>query len=183
MVFVDIMQSMNTINLILAKSSNNIIGNKNKLPWHLPEDLLYFKNLTKDKIVVMGRKTWESLPTKSRPLLNRTNIVLTNQLYYSDLLFTKEEDFNYKLKFLNNKEDLLNYCNTFYQNKEIFIIGGLSIYTQFLPLASTLYITEIHQIVEGDTQAPVFDNRWKEEKRESFISSTGIPYSFVTYKR
>lgn len=123
------------INMIVATSKNNQIGIDNKLPWHIPEDLAYFKSITNGHTVLMGRKTFESI---GRPLPHRQNIVLTR-----DLNFTAEG-----ITVLHSLEEALAFC----QNKEqVFIIGGGEIYNQFLPYTHKLYITLVDKLIEGDT--------------------------------
>ena len=146
------------IALIAAMSENGVIGNHNALPWHLPEELKYFREKTRDKPVIMGRKTFESIGNK--PLPNRLNIILTHALH-----FTAPD-----CKVVHSVEDALkaagDYC------EEIMVMGGAEIYKAFLPVASRIYLTVIHQIYAGDTVFPIVDwHTWKilsEEKRDGF---------------
>ena len=146
------------IALIAAMSENGVIGNHNALPWHLPEELEYFREKTRDKPVIMGRKTFESIGSK--PLPNRLNIILTHALHFTAL----------DCKVVHSVEDALkaagDYC------EEIMVIGGAEIYEAFLSVASRIYLTVIHQIYAGDTVFPIVDwHTWKilsEEKRDGF---------------
>ena len=123
------------INIILAMSKNNQIGMDNKLPWHIPEDLKYFKEKTKGHMVVMGRKTYESI---GRPLPNRKNIVLTRDTNF-------EAD---GVTIVHSFEEALIMCSSI---EECYIIGGGEIYNLFLPFANRLYITIVDTVIEGDT--------------------------------
>lgn len=154
------------ISLIAAISENNCIGKDNLLPWHLPEDLKHFKELTTGKTVLMGRKTWESIPEKFRPLPNRKNIVITTQ---SDFIVPEGVEIYHAI----------NDAISAHTNEDIFIIGGATIYTQTINLADTLYITHVHQVVDGDAFFPSIDqNIWKETERKNHEN-----FSFVTYKK
>lgn len=155
------------ISIIAAISENNCIGKDGDLPWHIPEDLQHFKAVTSGKPVIMGRKTWESIPEKYRPLPDRTNIILTRQADY-----TVPDGV---LLFSNIKEAIDSQSAA----EETVIIGGAQIYTMAMPKADTLYITHVHQTVDGDTFFPDIDmDSWKETKREDHQE-----YSFVTYER
>ena len=154
------------ISLIAAIAQNNCIGKANLLPWHLPEDLKHFKELTTGKTVLMGRKTWESIPEKFRPLPIRKNIVITTQ---SDFIVPEGVEIYHAI----------NDAILAHTNEGIFIIGGATIYTQTIDLADTLYITHVHQVVDGDAFFPDIDqNIWKETERENHEN-----FSFVTYKK
>ncbi len=154
------------LTLIAAIAENNVIGHGNTLPWHIPEDLKRFKDATMGKTVLMGRKTWESLPNKSRPLPGRKNVVITRQE-------------NYPLpdgvRRFANIEDALNAC----ANEDVFVIGGAEIYRQTLSLADLLIITHIAQTVPGDAFFPEIDPVfWQETQREVYNG-----YAFMTYER
>ena len=143
------------VSMIAAIAKNLVIGKDNDLAWHLPDDMKYFMNTTKDHYVIMGRKNFESIPAKYRPLPNRTNIIITRQKAYQQpncIVF-------------NSIEDALAYCKT-KGEQEAFIIGGGQIYTAGLNLSDTLYITEVDAEVEGDTYFPEFDRSdWQEVSR------------------
>lgn len=137
------------INIIVAYSrKTRVIGKDNKIPWHLPEDLRHFKRLTENNVVVMGRRTFESLPTKFRPLPNRTNVVLTRG---TEL---KSEG----IYVFDNLEDPL----LFFSAKSIFIIGGGKVYKDALAsnLVDRVIATEIHEVYDGDTFFPILNNDW-----------------------
>lgn len=154
------------ISLIAAISENSCIGKNGELPWRIPEDLQHFKELTLNHPVVMGRKTWESVPERFRPLPGRTNIIITRQTEYVVPQGV--------LVYNSLSEALRNY-----QQEEIFIIGGAEMYAQSLPLANTLYITHVHQTVDGDAFFPPIDSyRWTESARENHPG-----FSWVTYRR
>ena len=133
-----------SINIIAAMAKNRVIGNKGGLPWHIPQDLKYFKKLTSgnNSAIVMGRKTWDSLPIK--PLPNRRNFVLTQNNFHTtfpDGLVLKDPDDIIRLKKIYN---------------EIWVIGGQSIYEEYIekPYVDKLYLTEIEDEFEGDTYFP-----------------------------
>ena len=150
--------------LIAAVSDDGYIGKNGKLPWHIPEDLKRFKELTKGHPVIMGRKTWESLPIK--PLPERTNYVITRQAgYVAEGAIV-----------VNSLEEAIKKAGK--ESDRLFIIGGGSIYSQAMKLADVLEITEVHRKVEGDVKFPEIGKEWKEVKREDFRE-----YSFVTYVR
>ncbi len=154
------------IALIVAMSENGVIGDKGKIPWHIREDLQRFKRLTMGHPIIMGRKTYESI---GKPLPGRTNIVLTQN---PD--FTAQPEV---LKFAS-LEAALEHCRG--QNHDsAFIIGGSNIFQLALPLANKLFVTEVHQHVEGDTKFPDYDRaEWTETARED-----GPQCSFVEYAR
>ncbi len=154
------------IALIAAIAENNCIGKDNQLPWHIPEDLEHFKKITDRKIVLMGRKTWESLPEKFRPLPNRKNIVISRNL-------------EYKVPEGVEVYDSIESAIEGHKNEEVFVIGGAGIYSQTIDNADRLYITHIHKPVDGDVFFPILDK----EKWEEFEREDKKEFSFVTYKR
>jgi dihydrofolate reductase len=158
------------LHLILARAANGVIGKDGKMPWHLPEDLAHFKQVTLGKPVIMGRKTWDSLPPQFRPLPGRRNIVITRRSEW------KAEGAETALSL----QDAMGMCP---QDGNAWVIGGGEIYQLAMPLAASAVVTEIDAEFEGDTVAPVFGADWKEISRESHTSSSGLSYSFVTYKR
>ena len=161
---------MSRINLIFARAANGVIGNLNAMPWHLPEDLAHFKQLTQGCPVVMGRKTWDSLPPKFRPLPGRTNIVITRQTDW-------QADGAERAASL---EQAFQLCA---QSREVWVIGGAQIYAQAEPLAQRAEITEIAKCFDGDAQAPVLGEGWHETSRQAHVSVNGLPFSFVTLER
>ncbi|WP_339022500.1 dihydrofolate reductase [Spiroplasma endosymbiont of Crioceris asparagi] len=130
--------------LIWAESKNKVIGRDNFLPWNIKAEMEHFQNVTKNKTVLMGRKTWESL--KIKPLPNRENIVLSKTM--------KNNQAFQNLKIINNLDEIIDFKNS---NQELFIIGGLSVYQSTLDLADKLIISEINQEYEGDVFAPKVD--------------------------
>jgi dihydrofolate reductase len=166
-----------TISIIVAKSINNVIGKDNKLIWHLPNDLKYFKTITTGKPVIMGRKNYLSIPEKFRPLPNRVNIVLTRQKSF--------EAPGCILK--NSLEDAILFCKE-NNHEECFIIGGGEVYKQAMDkdLADKLYITEVFEKFEGDTFFPELDlGKW--QKISSQHNQTDAThrhnYSFDVYEK
>ena len=158
------------LHLILAKARNGVIGKDNTLPWHLPEDMAHFKRLTMGCPVIMGRKTWESLPPKFRPLPGRLNIVLTRQA-------------DWRAQGAQRAASLPEAMALCPPDSTAWIIGGAEVYAQALPLAGAAEVTEIEADYEGDAFAPQFDPPWSETARERHVSSNGLKYSFVTYTR
>ncbi|HEU5289690.1 MAG TPA: dihydrofolate reductase [Cyclobacteriaceae bacterium] len=163
------------ISLIAALSQNRVIGKNNDLPWHLPDDMKYFMQTTKGHCVIMGRKNYDSIPEKFRPLPNRTNIVVTRQKNFNapDCIVT------------NSIEDALAIARK-NNETETFIIGGSEIYNQGFAMANRLYLTEIHATIEGDTYFPAFDkSQWKEVSRKHHLSDERhkFPFDFVVFER
>lgn len=159
-----------TLTILAAVASNGVIGKDNRLPWHLPEDLGRFKALTTGHAVIMGRKTWESLPAKFRPLPQRLNIVVTRDPAFSapGALVT---------------HSLLEAIAAA-GGAEAFVIGGAEIFIDVLPLADRLELTELDGAYEGDVFFPDFDrSAWRESARVHDRLTTGIAYAFVTYER
>ncbi len=161
--------------MISAMSENRVIGKDNDLPWHLPDDFKFFKETTKGHIVVLGRKNYESLPHKFRPLPDRTNAILTrNKGYNADgaiIFHTLADIFEYAKK---NNED------------ELFIIGGGEIYKMGLEFCNRIYLTEIDAIIEGDTFFPEFDKSiWKETSRKHHPADERhkFDFDFVIYEK
>lgn len=163
---------MKDISIIVAVAKNNAIGKDNDLLWHLSEDLKRFKKLTTGHYIIMGKNTYFSLPR--RPLPNRTHIVLTDvigeQIDDCIMAYTIEE----AIEKMN-------------PNEENFIIGGASIYKQFLPFANKLYITWVHEEFEADTFFPALnDEEWNIISSEDFPDTdekNPHPYSYVIYER
>jgi dihydrofolate reductase len=159
------------IAIIVAVSEDYGIGKDNELLFRIPEDMKRFKNLTYGKCVIMGKKTWESLPKK--PLPGRKNIVLTDDpLVHIDNSITA-----YSI------EDALAKCG---KDEEIFIIGGGSIYKQFMPLADRLYITHVHKKAPADTFFPQIDTvMWEPIEKEDHIDEGygNLSYTYTVYRR
>ncbi|MFZ4769761.1 MAG: dihydrofolate reductase [Ferruginibacter sp.] len=158
------------ISLIVAASTNNAIGKNNQLLWHLPKDLKFFKNKTWAMVVVMGRKTFESV---NKPLPGRINIVIT----------TKNDWKAEGVWVAKDLEDALAQAKTT-NCKEIFIIGGGEIYKQIMPNADKIYMTRVHTEIEGDTFFPEIDeSKWELESSEDFNvdEKHGYDFSFQTW--
>jgi dihydrofolate reductase len=158
------------LNLIFARARNGVIGKDNTLPWHLPEDLAHFKQTTLGQPVVMGRKTWESLPPKFRPLPGRTNIVVTRQTDW------QAEG----AVVAHSIEEAVQHCPP---DAQVWVIGGSEVYAQAMPLAARAVVTMIDADFEGDAFAPNFDSRWQETERTSHTAANGLRYSLVTLTR
>jgi dihydrofolate reductase len=161
------------ISLIVAIAKNNVIGRDNKLLWHISEDLKRFKKITTGKKMIMGRKTFESLPGI---LPNREHIVITR-----DKNFKIDSDMVKVVHDLNSLIQEYSKCED-----EIFIIGGAEIYKQFLPYAQKLYLTNIDESFEGDTYFPEinFDEFKAEYTSEQFIDEkSGLHYTFINLVR
>jgi len=142
--------------VIAAVSENGVIGRNGEMPWYFPEDLKHFKEKTMGFPVVMGRKTFESLPEKHRPLPGRTNIVLTRS----------EPELDESVKLVNSLEDAWRKAEETGKEK-LFIAGGANIYRQTLPEADKILLTRIHDRYEGDTFFPDFDeDSWELEKKD-----------------
>jgi dihydrofolate reductase len=159
------------ISIIVAISENYGIGKNNRLLWNIPDDLKRFKQLTLGNCVIMGKRTWESLPRK--PLPGRQNVVITD--IPDECIDCGTTAYSI--------EDAIKKCE---KGKEIFIIGGGSVYRQFMPLADKLYITHIHKKAPADTWFPEIDeNDWEPVEKEEHINEPGgiPPYTYVIYHR
>lgn len=157
------------INLVMAMDMNQAIGLGNQLPWHLPADLAYFKQLTKGKMVVMGRKTFESLPVK--PLPDRINVVLTRN---PDFSFPGVLVYNSVCKLMKDAENI-----------DLYVIGGANIYKIFLPVANRLYVTHIYDTFLADTFLNIDFSKWEKHWRKvgSVDEKNPYEYEFVLYRR
>ena len=157
---------MPEIVLIAAVASNRVIGRDNRLLWNIPEDMAHFKALTAGHTVVMGRKTWESLPPRFRPLPGRRNIVVSRQAGYTVP----------GAEVADSLENALKMAST---AASIFVIGGEQIYTQAMAVADRLDITEVNQEPEGDAWFPeIAGVDW-----EKAAKIEGNGHAFVTYRR
>jgi dihydrofolate reductase len=159
---------MKTLSLIYAVSENHVIGNDNKLPWHLPADLKHFKEVTHGHPVIMGHNTFESI---GRPLPGRQNIVLTRNLAYKP----KGVEVAYSLDEAMNKAE----------DDDIFIIGGVEVFKEALPHASRIYETRVHALVGGNVLFDPDLSHWLEEENEQHHADAhnNYDYTFVTYVR
>ena len=156
------------LHLIYARARNGTIGKDGQMPWHLPEDLAHFKRVTLGQPVIMGRKTWDSLPARFRPLPGRVNILVTRQTdWHSDGALRAA-----------SMDEAMRLCG---DAPDAWIMGGAEIYRQAVPLASTAVVTEIDADFEGDAFAPTLSPAWQETARESHVAASGLAFSFVTY--
>ena len=158
------------LHLIFARAANGVIGKDNQIPWHLPEDMAHFKRTTAGCPVIMGRKTWDSIPSRFRPLPGRRNVVVTRQ---SDWLAEGAER-------AGSLQQAIELCDG---ASNIWVIGGAQIYAQAMPLAHDAVVTEIEADFEGDAHAPQFGPDWRETRREPQVAASGLKFSFVTYQR
>ncbi|MES2191357.1 MAG: dihydrofolate reductase [Pseudomonadota bacterium] len=158
------------VNMIYARAANGVIGKNDTLPWHLPEDMAHFRQITMGWPVIMGRKTWDSLPPKFRPLPGRTNIVITRQADW------QAEG----ARVAGSVEDAISLAGNV---EQVWVIGGAQIYALAEPLADRIEVTEIAQDFEGDAYAPVLSTQWLASGREKHISKTGLAFSFITYNK
>ncbi|HTM83710.1 MAG TPA: dihydrofolate reductase [Mycobacterium sp.] len=160
---------MTALGLIWAQSSQGVIGRDGGIPWHLPEDLARFKQLTLGHTVVMGRLTWESLPGSVRPLPGRTNVVLTRNADYSAG----------GARVVTRLTDALGATDT-------WVIGGAQIYALALSRATRCEVTEVRVDTgrrAGDVLAPALDSSWRADPGEWLTSNTGLRYRFVSHRR
>ena len=144
------------IALIYARAANGVIGKNGTMPWHLPEDMAHFKRLTQGCPVIMGRKTWDSLPPRFRPLPGRANIVVTRQADWNEIGAQRA----------SSLREALQMCE---QAATAWVIGGAQIYAQALPLAQRVEATEIERDFDGDAYAPLLDSQWREAARERVV--------------
>jgi dihydrofolate reductase len=157
------------ISLLVARSSNGVIGRDGELPWRLPTDLKRFRELTTGHSVLMGRRTFESLPATFRPLPNRRNLILSsNGDYPAD-----------GAEVFTSLSEALRSCTG-----ECFVIGGGITYEEALPLAERIYATEVEGEIEGDTFFPALaQDEWGLREREDPIVENGHTFAFCVYER
>lgn len=157
--------------IVAAVARGGVIGRDGGIPWRLPEDMVRFRELTMGHPVVMGRRTWESLPDRFRPLPGRGNIVVTRNPDWSAQGADRAGSIEEALRLLESEPN-------------VFVIGGGEIYSASLPHADELLLTEIDADVEGDTSFPAWDSdEFEEVSREGRVASDGTPFAFVTYRR
>ncbi len=160
------------LGLIWAQTRNGVIGANGVMPWHLPEDLAHFRTVTRASTVIMGRRTWDSLPERFRPLPGRQNIVITRQRDWAAE----------GASVAHTLEDALVLAEG-----PVWVIGGAEIYQLALPVAEILVVTEIDAEIVGDTLAPVITAEWTEAEQQQpsgwLSSSDGLQYRFVRYQR
>lgn len=170
---------------IVAVDANNGIGFDGELLERIPEDMKRFKELTTGNIIVMGRNTWDSLPT--HPLPQRDNIIISSRL--TSLDFPRTQGYITAIQDMEKLKDmllLLKYnCAILLNNKDIFIIGGGSIYEQLLPYCDTVFMTRMNIVhANVDTYFPSLDlKEWSLTEESDWREYNGIPYAFLTYKR
>lgn len=158
------------LTIIAARAANGVIGRNNSLCWYLPEDLARFKRLTAGHTVIMGRKTWESLPAGVRPLPGRQNIVVTRQPGYEAV----------GAQCAASLLDAIQLA----ASRQVFVIGGAQLYVEALPLADVLELTEVSLAPAGDTWFPVIDDsQWEITHCERAVSMQDISFAFVRYNR
>jgi dihydrofolate reductase len=164
---------MTQLGLVWAQSTSGVIGRGGDIPWQLPEDLARFKRITVGHTVVMGRRTWDSLPAKVRPLPGRRNVVLSRQTDFmaggAEVLGSLEQAFS-------NSET----------EPETWVIGGAQIYLLALPHATRCEVTEVDVDLSRDDEdalAPVLDEAWLGETGEWRVSRSGLRYRFNSYRR
>lgn len=164
------------IGMIFAQSSNGFIGKDNQLLFSIPADMKLFKKLTDGKIVIMGRKTWDSLPAKFRPLPNRVNIVLTTQ---AQVLIGKPEYEGATLS--RSLKEAIDIAKTI---GDIWIIGGESVYKEAMKYVDVIHQTFVTKEFVGDAKAPFIDaNVWTPETGKPFMEHNGLLYQFNIYNR
>ena len=160
---------MAEVTLVWAQSADRWIGKDGTMPWHVPEDLARFRALTSGGTVVMGRRTWESLPDRFRPLPGRRNVVLSRtvtDLEGADVVASPDE------------------ALALAAGEDLWVIGGAAVYAAFLPLATRLELTELDVVVDGDTPAPRVPEGWRTAALDPHdgwaASSSGTRYRFRT---
>jgi dihydrofolate reductase len=159
------------LSLVAAVARGGVIGRDSGIPWRLPEDMQRFRAITMGHPVVMGRRTWESLPEQFRPLPGRDNVVVTRNPDWSAQGADRAGSMEDALRLLADEP-------------QVFVIGGGEIYAAALPLADELVLTEIDAEIEGDTFFPEWDPQdFEEVAREWRVTGDGVPFSFVTYER
>ena len=159
------------ISIVAAVARGGVIGRDNAIPWRIPEDARHFRALTMGHPVVMGRRTWDSLPGQYRPLPGRRNVVLSR-------------DPGWRAEGAERAGSLEEALRLVEGVPQLFVIGGADVYAAALPIADDLLLTEIDADVDGDTVFPPFDAvAFEETSREQLVSEIGVPLSFVAYTR
>jgi dihydrofolate reductase len=157
--------------LVAAVARGGVIGRDGTIPWRVPEDVAFFKELTTGHPVVMGRRTWESIPDRFRPLPGRRNVVVTRNREWSAEGAERAGSVAEALSLVEGTD-------------RVFVIGGAELYADALPLADELLLTEIDLDVEGDTFFPAWQRaEFDEVSREEHATEDGIPFAFVNYRR
>jgi dihydrofolate reductase len=160
-----------SVSLVAAVARGRVIGRDGGIPWRIPEDMARFRELTMGHAVVMGRRTWESLPDQFRPLPGRDNVVVTRNPDWSAQGADRA----------GSLEDALELVES---APRVFVIGGGEIYAAALPLADELLLTEIDAEIEGDTTFPRWDrDEFEEVERRERVTEGGTRFAFVRYVR
>ena len=160
------------LSIIVAVAKKNVIGKNNALIWHLPADMKFFKDKTSGHCIITGRKNYESIPEKYRPLINRTNIVVTHQKNYSAPGTIVVHTIADALKEAESRKD-----------DEVFIIGGAEIYKQTIDKVNTIYLTQIDENFDGDVFFPEIDTAmWSESERLSYLKNEKNEFDFEVIK-
>lgn len=159
------------LSLVAAVARGGVIGRDGGIPWHLPEDLAHFKALTSGHAVLMGRRTWDSLPDRFRPLPGRRNVIVTRNEAWAAEGAERAGSLEEALARLAGEA-------------RVFVIGGAQIYREALPSADELHLTEVELDVDGDTFFPPVDpGRFAEVSRDPHIAADGIRFAYVGYRR
>tara|TARA_Y100000310_G_scaffold286485_1_gene310697 strand:+ start:32772 stop:33293 length:522 start_codon:yes stop_codon:yes gene_type:complete len=165
------------ISIIVAASENNVIGRANSIPWHLPDDLKFFRKKTEGHPVIMGRKNFESIVAAlGGPLPNRKNIIVTRESTYEAV----------GCEVASSLEEAIMYGHKDNDKEEIFIIGGGEIYRQAMELSNYLYLTRVHAWIAGDIEFPEVDSDiWEEveSKEHKADAKHKFGFTFLTYKK
>lgn len=162
------------INLIYARARNGVIGANNTLPWHLPQDLAHFKRQTVGAPVIMGRKTWDSLPQRFKPLPGRTNIVVTRQRDWHSDGALAADSLEWALAVCASQQPAPT---------DVWVIGGAQLFAAALPMAQRAVVTELDQDFDGDVSAAPLEAPWRETAREEQVAPDGMRFAYVTYMR
>ena len=183
------------VSLIAAVAGNNVIGKNNDLPWHLPADMKYFRDVTMGHCVIMGRKNYDSIPLKYRPLEGRTNIVVTRQKNFTAegcIVVNSVEEALKKAHFYSPEGENTGGASSDFppsgglRGAETFIIGGADIYRQTIDAADKLYITHINHTFDGDAFFPKINaGKWKliNKKNIAADEKNKFSFSFCVYER
>jgi dihydrofolate reductase len=156
-----------TVGLIWAQAANGVIGRDNAIPWHVPEDLAHFRAVTLGATVVMGRRTWESLPPRFRPLPGRRNVVLTRDASWT-----------------SPGAEVAHDLPAAVHDGDVWVIGGADVYAAALPFADVVELTELQEDFDGDVHAPPLGGSWVLEEPSHWNRSTsGLHYRWLRYVR
>jgi len=161
--------------LIAAVARNGVIGRAGSLPWHLGADMAHFREVTRGCPVIMGRRTWDSLSPRYRPLPGRANIVVSRRAGWMAEGAQVAPSLQAALRLAQLRLDA---------SRRVLVIGGAQLYREAIPMADVLELTEVQADVEGDTQFPFWDRALFEEvKREPQSPEEGLAFDFVTYRK